>query len=85
MWRTLFMAFGLYIFLLGAQCLVVDKFVMKSRTPAAPSTTNWLGQTEKAQGTQREFVPTEWAPWSFMSGGSVLWLYAVAISGRMKK
>jgi hypothetical protein len=84
MWRTLFMAFGIYVFLLGAQCLVVDKFVLKSRVPAA-QTTNWLGSTEKAQAPQREFVPTEWAPWSFMSGGSVLWLYAVAISSRMKK
>ena len=83
MWRTLFMALGMYVFLLGAQCLVVDKFVMKSRVPTAQ--TNWLGQTEKTQGPQREFVPTEWAPWSFMSGGSVLWLYAVAISSRMKK
>ncbi len=84
MWRTLFMAFGVYVFLLGAQCLVVEKFVMKSRVPSTP-TANWLGQTEKPQGPQREYVPTEWAPWSFMSGGSVLWLYAVAISGRMKK
>ena len=83
MWRTLFMAFGVFVFLLGAQCLVVDKFVMKSRVPAVQ--TNWLGQTEKGQGPQREFVPSEWAPWSFMSGGSVLWLYAVAISNKMKK
>jgi hypothetical protein len=83
MWRTLFMAFGVYVFLLGAQCLVVDKFVLKSRVPAVQ--TNWLGQTEKALGPQREFSPSEWAPWSFMSGGSVIWLYAVAISNRMKK
>ncbi len=83
MWRTLFMAFGVYVFLLGAQCLVVEKFVMKSRLPTAQ--TNWLGQTETTAGPQREYAPTEWAPWSFMSGGAVVWLYAVAISNKMKK
>jgi len=84
MWKTLFMAFGLFVFLLGAQCLAVNKFVLKSRCPAV-KTTNWMGQTEVAPGSQREIVPTEWAPWSLMAGGTVIWLYAGAISARMKK
>ena len=83
MWRSIFMAFGFYVFLLGAQCLVVDKFVLKSRSQAAQ--TNWLGQTEAILGPPREIVPTEWAPWSIMAGGAVIWLYAVAISNKMKK
>lgn len=84
MWKTLFMAFGVYVFLLGAQCLVVSKFVLKTRVPAV-QTANWMGQTQSVPGPQREFVPTEWAPWSIMAGGCVVWLYAGAISSRMKK
>lgn len=84
MWRSLFMAVGFYVFLLGTQCLVFDKFVLKSRVPAAVQT-NWIGQAEVIPGPQREFVPTEWAPWSFMAGGAVIWLYAIAISNKMKK
>jgi hypothetical protein len=83
MWRTLFTAFGVFVFLLGAQCLVIDKFVMRSRVTTV--TTNWMGNPETTTGPQREFVPTEWAPWSFMSGGAVVCLYAVAISNKMKK
>jgi len=83
MWRTLFMAFGVFVFLLGTQCLVVDKFVLKSR--AAMIQTNWLGRTETALGPHREIIPKEWAPWSFMSGGAVVCLYAAAISNKMTK
>ena len=83
MWRTLFMSFGLYVFLLGSQCLVVEKFVLKSRAPATQ--TNWAGQSQTVPGPQRQIVPTEWAPWSLLAGGSIVWLYAISISNRMKK
>ncbi len=83
MWRTLFMAFGVFVFLLGSQALVVDKFVLKARTPVVQS--NWAGQSQTLPGPQREIVPSEWAPWSLMGGGAVVWLYAIAISNRMKK
>ena len=83
MWRTLFMAFGAFVFLLGTQCLVVEKFVLKSRAQVIQ--TNWLGQSRTSLGSHHEVIPKEWAPWSFMSGGAVVWLYAVAISNRMKK
>jgi hypothetical protein len=84
MWKTLFMAFGLFVILVGAQCLVVGKFILKARAPAV-QTTNWVGQAESAPGPQRELVPTEWAPFSLMAGGCVVWLYAGHISNRMKK
>ncbi len=83
MWRTLFMAFGVFVFLLGSQSLVVQKFVLKSRTPVVQ--TDWTGKSQTVPGPQREIVPSEWAPWSLMGSGAVVWLYAIAISNRMKK
>jgi hypothetical protein len=83
MWRTLFMAFGVFVILLGAQCLVVEKFVFKSGPPRVQ--TNWAGQSQTVAAPRRQIAPTEWAPFSLMAGGSVVWLYAISISSRMKK
>jgi hypothetical protein len=82
MWRTLFMAFGFFVFLVGAQCLVVDRFVLKAAPPKVQ--TNWAGQIQTVPSPRREIVPTEWAPFSLMAGGAVIWLYAISISNRMK-
>ena len=35
MWRAFFLAIGIYLCILGAECLVVDKFVMAAEKPVA--------------------------------------------------
>jgi hypothetical protein len=75
MWRALFLAIGIYMCLLGAQCLVVEKAVLTVRREAPLP-----GMTA---GRSREFAPPEWAPWSLISAGAVTILYSFTIPRRV--
>jgi hypothetical protein len=86
MWRAFFLAVGVYLVLLGAQCLGVQKFVLKTRQPIAqqPQTQNYLfAPVQPKVGPQKELVPPPWAPWSLMATGAVVCLYSFSIPGRM--
>ena len=81
MWRALFLALGIYMCVLGGECLVVDKFVMaSSQPPAAEPSPATLFASGPPAGVQREIEPAEWAPWSFLSVGAVVILYALTIN-----
>ncbi len=73
MWRAFFWSLGLFACLLGLQCMVIDKAVLKS-TESVRSTIPGLTQTKP-----REFVPPEWAPWSLMSLGAITILYSITL------
>ena len=82
MWRCLFLALGLFTCIVGAECLAVQKFVLKKRvTVESPS--DWRASSETKAGPQREIVPYEWAPWSLMSVGAVVSLYTFTIPRRL--
>lgn len=70
MWRSLFIAVGLYAVLLGVECLVIDKAILARRESAAPG-------SEQKVGRSREFTPADWAPWSLMSCGAITVLYSI--------
>ncbi len=74
--RPFFFALGLFVFLLGAQALGVEKFVLKARAPAPPSTVPSL---EPQPGPHRELIPRDWHPWSLMSAGAIACLYSYAL------
>lgn len=80
MWRSFFLAIGIYVFLLGAECLAVDKFVLKKRQPPAP---NAASEEAPKAGPKTEVVPPDWAPWSLMSTGAVVCLYSFTIPRRV--
>ncbi len=83
MWRAFFLAIGVYLVLLGAQCLAVEKFVLKAREPVAPKT-DLFGNPQPQLGPRRVIDPPDWAPWSFMSTGAVVCLYSFTIPSRVK-
>lgn len=78
MWRSFFLAIGVSLCILGAECMVVEKAVF-----ALPA-----GETEPASiygpgqpGTvKHEVEPPEWAPWSLISAGVVISLYSVTLA-----
>jgi len=84
MWRAIFLAVGVYLILLGAECLGVEKFVLKDRRPAAQQNENpfLFGPAQPEVGPHRELVPPPWAPWSLMSTGAVVCLYSFSIPNR---
>jgi hypothetical protein len=77
MWRALFQALGLYACLLGAECMAIDKAVL------APP--HHLSVIESLNPPRREFVPTDWEPWSLLSAGAVTILYSFTIPKRLHK
>jgi hypothetical protein len=89
MWRAFFLAGGIFLCVLGAECLVVDKFVMAGDTvahdiehavtPESPATL--FGATAPASpSAKKEITPAEWAPWSLLSAGAVVILYSLTIN-----
>ncbi|MGQ9576767.1 MAG: hypothetical protein ACUVUC_15780 [Thermoguttaceae bacterium] len=81
MWRAFFLGFGIYVFLLGAQCLAVERFILKARLPARASNT-LLAEGEPKPGPRRELVPKEYAPWILMSTGAVVCGYSFTLPRR---
>ena len=78
MWRAFFLAVGTYACLLGAECLVLEKAVLKTRQVRA------AGLFEAGVGRQREIIPSDWAPWSLLSVGAVMMLYSFTIPKRVR-
>ena len=70
MWRSFFLAIGAYLCLLGVESLAVEKAVVKV-SPTTP------------QSATREFIPPDWAPWSFLGTGAVVVLYSFSIPQRV--
>jgi hypothetical protein len=81
MWRAFFLALGTYLVLLGAQCLGVERFVLKARESAAES----QQLIPSAPPSQKALDPPPWAPWSLMSTGAVVCLYSFSIPRRMNR
>jgi hypothetical protein len=82
MWRALFLAIGIFLCILGAECLVVDRFVMASDRPLPTEETpaTLFGAPPSAPVAKRDIEPANWAPWSFLSAGAVIILYALTIN-----
>lgn len=71
MFRSLFLALGVYTCLLGMEALAVEQAVLKRPEGADASV------------QQKVITPPVWAPWSLMGGGSVVVLYSFLIPRRM--
>jgi hypothetical protein len=80
MWRAFFLAIGIFLLILGMECLAVDKVNLKIHEDpvAAPFST-----TPK-EGPAKQVTPQNWHPWSLMSVGAVICLYSFTIPRRMQ-
>jgi len=73
MWRAFFMGVGVFVCLLGAQCMVTDRFVLAAEVKPAPTAMfNNLP-------TKREVATPEHAPWTFLSVGAISILYSLTL------
>jgi hypothetical protein len=77
MWRAFFLAMGIATCVLGAECLVIDRFVLADDNASAA---NAYSPLLNAAPAATEMIPPEWAPWSLMSTGAVVILYAITIN-----
>lgn len=94
MWRAFFLAFGISLFLLGAECVVIEKAILdpggeaKAATGdenvAPPTAATGIDEPSKKKKNAkiRAITPPDWAPWSLMSAGAVVFLYSFTLPGR---
>lgn len=91
MFRSLALAVGISLVVLGVECLVVERVVMAGSQTLTASTpaSHELAQAQsgpvptQAASTAREIMPPEWAPWVLLSVGAVIILYSFTIPRRV--
>lgn len=79
MLRAFFLAIGLSAFVLGLECLVIERAVL---LPTADSSAAAIAQGITPVG--RQLTPPEWAPWSLLSAGAVVILYSFTLPAKMR-
>ena len=80
MWRALFLALGIFICVIGLECLVVDKFVFAQINQSAPAD----AFAQSAPAAPREILPPPWAPWTLLATGAVVIISSFTIPRRIK-
>ena len=81
MWRSLFLAIGLSLMVMGAAFLAVEGVELKAHETLPPSIMSLGGPRE---GPHKVIVPAPWWPWSFLSAGAVTCLYSFTIPRRVQ-
>ncbi|HEV3343259.1 MAG TPA: hypothetical protein VG125_23005 [Pirellulales bacterium] len=79
MWRAFFLALGIYCCVLGAECLLIEKATLTSRSDRQGALGLGIG------APKREVIPSDWAPWSLLSAGAVTILYSFTLPQRLQK
>ncbi len=82
--RAFFGTIGVFLIVLGAQCLVLDKAVLADfKEPSTPQekVSSLFMPTEQTVDA-KIIQPPEWASWSLMSAGAVILLYSISIPKR---
>lgn len=77
MWRAFFLALGIFACILGAECMVIDSFVMAGETKSETPTSLF---NAPPPSQPRVFTPAEWAPWTLLSTGAVVILYSLTLN-----
>jgi len=81
MWKSFFLAIGIFTLAFGVECLGVEKMLLKARNPA-PAAIPWPASAPQ-MGPNKEFAPPGWMPWSMISLGAVTCIYSFTIPRRM--
>ena len=79
MWRAFFLALGIYACIFGAECLIVESYVMAGETTQGPPAQTSLFQSNTPLAS-RDWRPAEWAPWSLLSTGAIVILYSLTLN-----
>ncbi len=83
MWRSFFLAIGIFLCILGVQCLAIEKAVLHSTQTPTSTMSQFSAGIQGAP--QREITPPEWAPWTLMSAGAVVLIYSFTIPRRVRQ
>jgi hypothetical protein len=81
MWRAFFLAVGIWLCLLGLQCLVIERAVLADSVVSPPPMLS-ADMTFTAPGSRSEIETREWMPFTFLGLGVVIILYTFTLPRR---
>jgi hypothetical protein len=79
-WRSLFLAVGIMLIILGIECLLIDSATVYAAGEA--SSTDLLDPSATPAKVKKVVKPSEWMPWSLLSCGGIVILYAITLPQR---
>ena len=83
MWKAFFVALGITLCILGVECLVLDKAILKrEKSETVSASAQSLFRPQEATLDPKELKPEDWHPWSLLSSGAVIILYSFSIPRR---
>ncbi len=74
MMRALFLGVGLFVMVLGLECMAIDQATV----------TNPQQDAAAAASTTVTFTPADWVPWTLVSAGLVTILYSYTLPQKFK-
>ena len=79
MLKPFVLSIGIYLCILGGECLILEKAIMASETKDAPSQQVGILSSQPVV-KKEEYTPSEWAPWSLLSVGAVVIMYSASMN-----
>jgi hypothetical protein len=80
MWRSLFLAIGTMMIIVGIEAMLIDSATIYSA--AKSSASEMMDPTAAPAAGTRVIRPGEWTPWVILSFGAVVVLYAFTLPQR---
>ena len=68
------------LLIVGGECLVIDSATLYGA--AESSASNFMDPSTPPAHTTRVWQPSEWLPWTLLSSGAIVVLYAVTLPKR---
>ncbi|MDP1562585.1 MAG: hypothetical protein Q8M16_14500 [Pirellulaceae bacterium] len=81
MWRSMFIALGIFLCLVGGEFLACDHLVLRSAMrdpqpePLVKSAS--FAQPVAAPAERKIYVPRDWMPWTLLASGAVVLMYSL--------
>lgn len=80
MWRSLFLACGIMLLIVGVECMMIDSATLYG--PAESSASDFIDPSTPPAPSTRVWTPKEWMPWTLMGSGAIVVLYAITLPKR---
>lgn len=80
MWRSLFLAIGTMMIIVGIEAMLIDSATVYAA--AESSAAEFMDPSAAPAMTTKEIRPGEWTPWVITSLGAIVVLYAFTLPRR---
>ncbi len=84
MWRSMFIALGIFLCLLGGEFLACDHLVLRGpvREAQPDSLVQNVSHLNNPALVQRKiYVPKDWMPWTLLASGAIVLMYSIRPKG----